>query len=94
MLMFRRVVGASMEPKLKNGQMIISSRLYRTLHPGNVVVVSHNGKEKVKRVERVNSEKVFVVGDNLAHSTDSRKFGWLPITQVVGKVWWPRGLAK
>ena len=35
---------------------------------------------------------VFVMGDNRAHSADSRNFGCIPIEKLEGKVWyryWP-----
>lgn len=35
---------------------------------------------------------VFVMGDNRAHSTDSRCFGCIPVSKIEGKVWirfWP-----
>lgn len=35
---------------------------------------------------------VFVMGDNRAHSTDSRSFGCVPVEKIEGKVWirfWP-----
>jgi len=92
--MIRRVVGNSMAPKLPKGTLILATKLFRRLHPGEVVIVKHDDKEKVKRIERVENDKVFVVGDNLAASTDSRHFGWLTRDQVVGHVIWPRGLEK
>lgn len=39
-----------------------------------------NGPYKVPEGE------VFVLGDNYAHSEDSRKFGPVPVTQILGKV--------
>ena len=38
---------------------------------------------------------VFVMGDNRAHSTDSRAFGCIPLEKIEGKVWirfWPFSL--
>ncbi len=93
-IFYRRVVGASMAPKLRPGELIVVSRLYRRLRPGHVVVFEHDGKEKVKRIERVADNKLFVIGDNLPASTDSRQFGWLELHQVVGRVFWPKKLAK
>lgn len=89
----RRVAGASMSPKLRPGQLLLATPLFRHVHPGQVVIVAHAGKEKVKRVERVLDDKVYVIGDNLDASTDSRHFGWLREDHVVARVFWPK-LAK
>lgn len=88
LLIVRRIVGASMQPALESGQQILATSLLRHIHPGQIVIINHHGKEKVKRVERVNDDKrqVFVIGDNLAASTDSRHFGWLGYDNVVAKV--------
>lgn len=93
-MIVRRVTGSSMEPKLRAGQLLLATRLFRHVHPGQVVVVIHDGKEKVKRVERIQNDKVFVIGDNLSASKDSRHFGWLDREQIVGLVFWPLHLSK
>lgn len=87
-LFVRRIVGASMQPALEPGQQILATSLLSRIHPGQIVIISHDGKEKVKRVERVNDDmrQVFVIGDNLASSTDSRHFGWLSYDNVIAKV--------
>ena len=78
-----------MSPKLEAGKLILATQFFRVLHPGQVVIVEHAGKQKVKRIERIEDNKLFVVGDNLQFSTDSRHFGWLEINQIVAKVIWP-----
>jgi hypothetical protein len=81
-----------MSPKLNPGQLLLATPLFRRLHPGQVVIVDHGGREKVKRIERIDEDKdrVFVIGDNLGASTDSRHFGWLDPHQVVARVIWPK----
>ena len=91
---FRRIVGDSMRPKLPPGQLVAATSLFRRLHPGQVIIVRHNGKEKIKRIEQVQADRLFVIGDNLSASTDSRQFGWLDVAEVAGRVIWPRKLAK
>ena len=86
----RRVVGVSMHPNLRPGKILYATSVIRKLYPGEVVVVRHHGREKVKRIERVQDNKVFVIGDNLVSSTDSRHFGWIDSGDIVGKVLWPR----
>ena len=78
-----------MSPKLEAGKLILATQFFQVLHPGQVVIVEHAGKQKVKRIERIEDNKLFVVGDNLQFSTDSRHFGWLEINQIVAKVIWP-----
>ena len=92
-VLVRRVVGASMSPKLNPGQLLLATPLFRRLHPGQVVIISHGGKQKVKRIERIEEDKLFVVGDNLPASTDSRHFGWVDVQEVIARVIWPN-LAK
>jgi nickel-type superoxide dismutase maturation protease len=93
LLLVRRVVGGSMSPKLRPGQLLLATPLFRRLRPGQVVIINHEGRQKVKRIERIERDKVFVIGDNLNASTDSRHFGWLASRQIIARVVWPK-LAK
>lgn len=87
-LFFRQVVGDSMNPTLSNGKIVVCTSL---LAPKNnqVIVFIHNS-EKIKRIKSITKEKIFVVGDNLESSTDSREFGAINRSQVVGRVILPR----
>ena len=78
-----------MAPTLKPGQDIISfnwAYLGRKPKIGDLVVVKINGKEIVKRVQKIQGDQVFVQGDNLYLSTDSRHFGKVKMDQIIGKV--------
>lgn len=85
-LLLRRVSGDSMLPGLPNGKVVLIYTWRRNYRIGNVVMVSHNGMEKIKRIQNIKDGKVFVVGDNPNSSTDSRQFGWLPLSHVQGRV--------
>lgn len=89
MIVVRRVVGESMLPGLRPGQLVVGRRFIRHVQPGMVVVVRHNGLEKIKRVMTVEPAGLELRGDNEAASTDSRHFGLVPHSAVVAKVVWP-----
>lgn len=90
-LLVRQVVGDSMLPTLREGRLVIASGLFREVQPGQMVIVRHQGLEKIKRIYRIDGEKVFVLGDNPEKSTDSRSFGWLSVQSIIARVIWPRG---
>lgn len=85
-ILLRRVVGPSMAPKLYPGQLVVATTLFRRLRPGEVVIFRKHSKEMIKRIEEVDQDKVFVIGDNLAASTDSRQFGWLSRKDIIARV--------
>jgi hypothetical protein len=80
-----------MVPALVPGIVVVGIRP-RRIRPGDVVVVHHDGLDKVKRVKDVQFNKVYVIGDNRMHSTDSHDFGWLSTELIIAKVVWPRRL--
>lgn len=89
LFLLRRVMGDSMAPTLVPGKVVVALRP-RNLKRGDVVIVRHDGLDKIKRVHEISFDKVFLTGDNPTHSTDSREFGWLPTEHVIGRLVWPR----
>ena len=78
-----------MAPTLVPGQLVVG-RYTRELVPGDIVIVSHNGMEKIKRIERQQGDLLYLLGDNPTKSTDSRSFGWVQADTIVAKVVWPK----
>lgn len=79
-----------MLPGLKPDRLVVGWCRYKKLLPGSVVIIHHDGLEKIKRIHEVSNAGIYVLGDNTEHSTDSRVFGWLPPHSVIAKVIWPR----
>jgi nickel-type superoxide dismutase maturation protease len=87
-----RVVGPSMEPALRNGQYCWA-RL-GGLRPGRIAVFAEPGRPNfivVKRLIRKNSAGWWVEGDNSEASTDSRAFGEVTASHILGTLIGYRG---
>lgn len=88
-LLVRRVVGKSMWPVLDPEQVVVAMRKRRYTEE-DVVIIWHNGREKIKRVREVSGKRYDVRGDNPSQSTDSRQFGLIEHHDIIAKVIWPR----
>lgn len=80
-----KIRGNSMLPTLKEGQEILTFNWSKP-KIGDVVVIKHENKEMIKRIEKMAKDKFFVLGDNEKESTDSRHFGPIDKSQILGKV--------
>ena len=78
-----------MLPTLRPGQLVILLSPC-TIRPGDVVMFSHSGREKIKRISELTNTIVYLLGDNAFASTDSRHFGWVPEKTIIAKLMWPR----
>lgn len=86
----RRVVveGSSMAPTLVAGDRLLVVRS-RRVEVGQVVAVRDpwdHGRVLVKRIAAINDGDLVLRGDNQSASTDSRRFGPVPRSAVVGRV--------
>lgn len=88
LVLLRRVMGDSMVPALRPGTIVVGLRVHK-VSVGDIVIVHHDGLDKIKRVQQVRPGAVFLAGDNISQSTDSRHFGWLDHSLVIAKVVWP-----
>jgi signal peptidase I len=103
---FVRVDGSSMAPALRDGDVVVvllRPVAARRIEPGDVVLArlgSADGpgsQQVIKRVERrlqgVESAFFVLRGDRRETSRDSRQFGPIPASHVLGRAWLvlPRG---
>lgn len=89
-IVIRTVKGHSMVPVLPPGTTVIGLAFFRSILPGDVVVVGHEGREKIKRVDEIKDDRIYLLGDHPETSTDSRHFGWVPIEMVIARIVWPK----
>lgn len=89
-LVLRQIVGHSMDPNFIEGRVVVASGWFNQLKSHDVVIIFHDGMEKIKRIEHINGDELYVRGDNPSSSTDSRQFGWIDMVHVQAKVLWPR----
>lgn len=79
-----------MLPALEPGDRLLCGPVGR-LSVGDVIVIAEpggGGLRAVKRVAALDSAGVVVRGDNAAASRDSRAYGAVPRSAVLGRAWW------
>ena len=89
-----QVVGDSMHPTYKDGEVIFGTRLYRKskLKVGDVILYhspSEEGKVVIKRIADIHVDKrlaFYCLGDNFECSYDSRYYGFVNSNRIVCKV--------
>ena len=95
------VCGCSMFPTYRDGELVISTRIFRKnkIKPGDVMVFKQPyDKERllIKRVSEVfkdskgEVQSIFFLGDNTPDSYDSRNFGYVLVEDLVSKIIKPR----
>ena len=84
MIVVRRVTGISMEPSLHDGDIVIAYRKKPTI--GDIVIAKVKGREVIKRMTNQSPTALFLQGDNVGASTDSRQYGAVPNTSLLGVV--------
>ncbi|RMG28072.1 MAG: nickel-type superoxide dismutase maturation protease [Methanobacteriota archaeon] len=83
-----KVEGSSMEPFLRPGQFAII-RKTKQVKIGDVICFPDPQNPKlllIKRVQAINDNSAFVIGDNLTKSRDSRHFGMISKGSIIGKL--------
>lgn len=88
-LVVRQVSGHSMLPVLPPGTLVYGWRWFFRLVPGDIVVILQSGKEKIKRIEKIEENRLYVTDDYRLHSDNSRRELWLDRDMVVAKIIWP-----
>jgi len=78
-----------MNPTFKSGEFIIVSKYFK-LQNSKVVVVRLENRDVIKRVTAIKNDEIFIEGDNSSASTDSRTFGWINKSNIIGSVIWPK----
>jgi len=85
-LYVRKIVGDSMSPTFRSGSIVVAIK--KKPRSGDIVLALVNGREITKRVSKISDKGVYLLGDNTAHSTDSRDFGYVSTTAIAGVVVW------
>lgn len=82
-MIIRRVVGNSMYPTIKEGQIVLVRR--KSIALGDVVLASLEGREVIKRINHL-EPKIVLVGDN----KNSARYEDVSESDILGVVLWPK----
>lgn len=83
-----RVRGDSMEPTLKNGDLIVIDTI-RTTPSDGIYVIAHDDEIQVKRLQRLSPTKLVIASDNpLAGNTEIDLRDETQHPRIIGRVIW------
>ena len=78
-----------MTPTFSEDDNVLASSiplLFSKPKKGDVVVFEKYNRLYIKRIDKIENGKYFLVGDNKSDSFDSRRFGSVTRSQIKGKV--------
>lgn len=78
-------MGESMEPSFHAEDRVLVNA-WNTGVPGDTVVCRAEGQILLKKIAHKEGSRFFVVGENQTASTDSRDFGCIERSAILGKV--------
>ena len=86
-----QIFGESMRPTLKAGDTVLVNKTayWLSLPKRNDIIAfrdPRDGKILIKRIINIEEKGYFVQGDNKNSSTDSRVFGMIRRSEIIGKV--------
>ncbi|MFH1840776.1 MAG: signal peptidase I [Candidatus Shapirobacteria bacterium] len=89
----KRIIAAPLESvELCQGQVTVNNRLLmETYLPDNLKTLSGSFTKECQKIT-LGKDEFFVLGDNRSHSSDSREWGIVPRSLIIGKAWlryWP-----
>lgn len=79
----------SMEPYLReNDTVLVLKYIFKKPKVGDVIVFRYSTPPYIflKRITKINKEKIWAEGDNKVKSIDSRNFGFILKDNIIGKV--------
>lgn len=84
-------VGESMDPTIRNGDLLLVDTTDRAMSGFGVYVVEVSGERLVKRVQRKVNGSLVLISDNAAYQTDSIPPDLVGDVVVIGRVVWIGG---
>ena len=84
-----KVVGDSMYPTYQDGQYLRAIRIEfcREFEVGKVYIYkTSSGETVIKRLDHINENGLFFIGDNIRCSFDSRSYGYIPRENVIAMI--------
>jgi len=73
-----------MSPTLQSGDIVVVRR--RLPKTGQLVLANAEGRQVIKRVEKIDRGRYYLVGDNREASTDSRHYGAVKKDAILGTI--------
>ncbi len=87
MLSVVKVVGSSMKPTLDSGDFVLTTRLFRRLRVGDLVVCKHRQYDTIiKRVTSIEPSGTLKVAGDAPDSLQEEDFGPLSLEDIKSKV--------
>lgn len=83
-----KVRGDSMEPLLRDHDIVLVDRARTQVRPGQVYALRDGGEARVKRLDRPDPETLVLRSDNPAHPLEFRRGAELEAVTILGQVVW------